>query len=291
MPRARSPNRDKARELWIESGKKRTMKSIAEELGVSESKVRKWKTVDRWDDISNEAKGSADANNAPFQNTAKGSVPINAPIQKEPEKSVPKRGKGGQPGNKNAAGNNGGAPDGNTNADRHGCYSSRIMEFLDEEAKEVFSEGYVDEETELIQEINFLSAREIMFMKAIHHYKGIKGGLAVSEVVSSKTTRDFGKDNEKAKWDKALYDEMIQQKIESGDRLPGNAVEVTTKTEATYSIIQSLEKNLTEVQRQKTRCIETLAKLRAGKGADNTNNTEHTEINIYMPDNGRNKES
>lgn len=49
MARPRSPGRDKARQLWLESGKSRLLKSIAEELQVSEGQVRKWKNQDKWD--------------------------------------------------------------------------------------------------------------------------------------------------------------------------------------------------------------------------------------------------
>lgn len=49
MARTRSPNRDKAYQLWIESGKKKKLKDIAAELQVSESQVRKWKNQDHWD--------------------------------------------------------------------------------------------------------------------------------------------------------------------------------------------------------------------------------------------------
>jgi len=48
MPRARSPNRDKAQELWLASGMERQLKDIAAELGVSETQVRKWKSQDGW---------------------------------------------------------------------------------------------------------------------------------------------------------------------------------------------------------------------------------------------------
>lgn len=44
----RSPLRDKAYEIWNASGGKRTLKSIAEELGVPDNKVRKWKCMDNW---------------------------------------------------------------------------------------------------------------------------------------------------------------------------------------------------------------------------------------------------
>ena len=50
MARTRSPNRDKAYQLWIESEKKKKLKDIASELQVSESQVRKWKNQDQWED-------------------------------------------------------------------------------------------------------------------------------------------------------------------------------------------------------------------------------------------------
>ena len=49
MPRPRSPDRDRAYQLWLESGKKKLLKDIAAELGVSEVQVRKWKNQDKWD--------------------------------------------------------------------------------------------------------------------------------------------------------------------------------------------------------------------------------------------------
>lgn len=52
MARPRSPNRDKAYQLWLESGKKRPLKDIAEELDVSEEQVRKWKNQDKWDKVT-----------------------------------------------------------------------------------------------------------------------------------------------------------------------------------------------------------------------------------------------
>lgn len=50
MPRARSPERDKAYEIWRSSSGKKPLKDIAEELGVSDVKVRKWKNTDKWDE-------------------------------------------------------------------------------------------------------------------------------------------------------------------------------------------------------------------------------------------------
>ena len=47
MPRKRSPERDRARELW-NADRARPLTSIAEELGVPEARVRKWKCEDKW---------------------------------------------------------------------------------------------------------------------------------------------------------------------------------------------------------------------------------------------------
>lgn len=52
MSRPRSPNRDKAKQLWLDSEKKRLLKDIAEELQVSEEQVRKWKNQDKWDKVT-----------------------------------------------------------------------------------------------------------------------------------------------------------------------------------------------------------------------------------------------
>ena len=90
MPRARSPNRDKAFELWLESGKNRTLKEIAQELGVSESQVRKWKNLDKWDEAQALPNVTKSIGNAA---ESKGNVTI--------EEKTPKRKRGGQKGNQN----------------------------------------------------------------------------------------------------------------------------------------------------------------------------------------------
>lgn len=252
MPRARSPNRDKAKELWLESGKTRLLKDIAAELGVPENRIRKWKSEDKWDaEKDGKSKGAK-------RSGKKG--------------NAPKRKRGGQPGNKNAVGNNGGAPVGNKNAWKHGGWSKVYFDTLDDEEKGMLEDMLTDEEDMLEEQIFLFSVRERRILKAIKQYKAIKGGLAVSEVLTTKTTRDFGK-GEAAEADKALYDEMIKDKIENGDRLPGNAVDVTTKTEATYNIIQALERELTNIQGRKTKCIDALAKLRLAKEASGKSKT------------------
>lgn len=50
MPRQRSPNRDKAKEIYLKSSGNAKLKDIAEELGVLDTQIRKWKNQDKWDD-------------------------------------------------------------------------------------------------------------------------------------------------------------------------------------------------------------------------------------------------
>lgn len=88
VSRERSPNRSKALKMWIDSGREMKLKDIAMKLGVSDSSIRKWKALDKWDEI--------------------------------PEK----RKRGGQAGNRNAKGNKGGSggPPGNDKAVTHGFF-------------------------------------------------------------------------------------------------------------------------------------------------------------------------
>ncbi|MFR5264536.1 terminase small subunit [Clostridium sp.] len=73
MARARSPSREKAKELYINSNGSIKLVDIAKELNIKDSQVRKWKSQDKWDD---ELKGAL-----PLK---KGSVPFS--IQKKKTK-------------------------------------------------------------------------------------------------------------------------------------------------------------------------------------------------------------
>lgn len=68
MAKARSPERDKVRRAWLESGGTMTAKQLAEEFSVRAEQVRKWKSLENW--------------------------------QADLDAQKPKRKRGGQPGNK-----------------------------------------------------------------------------------------------------------------------------------------------------------------------------------------------
>ncbi|EHU8855135.1 small subunit of terminase, partial [Enterococcus faecalis] len=81
MARKRDPRRDQAKEIWLKSNGKKVLKELANELNVSDSQIRKWKSIDKWAD---ELKGNV--TNSKSNVTNKGGAP---------------------PGNKNAIGNKG----------------------------------------------------------------------------------------------------------------------------------------------------------------------------------------
>lgn len=53
MARQRSPNRDKAFEIYKVSKGEKPLVEIAEELNLKPSQIRKWKSQDKWDEQMN----------------------------------------------------------------------------------------------------------------------------------------------------------------------------------------------------------------------------------------------
>lgn len=67
MPRQRSPSRDEAKRMYLDSKGKMLLKDIAIAVSKRDSDIRKWKSLDKWDE---ELKGNAPIakRNAPKQN-------------------------------------------------------------------------------------------------------------------------------------------------------------------------------------------------------------------------------
>jgi len=139
LPKKRSLNRDKARTLWIESDRKRLLKDIAAELGVSDSTIRKWKSVDHW---AEESKGSA-------------------PIEKERYGTMHE--------NQNAVGNSGGAPPGNKNAVTHGLFAKWLPDETADILKVVEDQKPADMlwQNITLQYTAIIRAQKIMYVKDI----------------------------------------------------------------------------------------------------------------------------
>lgn len=167
MPRARSPKRDQAYQLWIASDGKKKLKDIAAELEVSETQIRKWKNQDKWNsNVTNQGKGN-----------------------------VTKRKPGGQPGNKNAVGH--GAPKGNQNATKHGLFSR----YLPEDTREIFFSLDSADPLDLLWDQIKLAYTAIMRAQQIMHVKN-REDKTVEKVGDSKGNVISEKWEVQQAWDK-----------------------------------------------------------------------------------------
>lgn len=127
MSRERSPQRKKALKLWLDSGRTLKPAAIARALDISNNLVRKWKSVDKWEEI-------------PL-----GPRKLGAPI-----------------GNKNAKGNKGGrgAPKQNDFALKHGDYATIWEDSLEEIERMMLFEVDTDPIGQINNEIRLLEIRE-----------------------------------------------------------------------------------------------------------------------------------
>lgn len=139
MARVRSPNRDKAKKLYIESNGTMKLTDIAAELNLSDSQIRKWKSQDKW------------------ERELKGALPKS--------KSNVTNKRGGQPNNKNSIGH--GAPKENKNAETHGFFSK----FLPKDTLNIINEMDEDPSKILWQNIQIqyaaiVRAQNIMLVES-----------------------------------------------------------------------------------------------------------------------------
>ncbi|MBU5438303.1 hypothetical protein KQI42_09800 [Tissierella sp. MSJ-40] len=133
MARPRNPNRDKAMEEWLKSDGTMSTKELAEMAEVPESRIRKWKSEDKWKDAL--------------------------------EEKLSKRKRGGQKGNTNAVGH--GAPIRNKNAETHGAYSTIHLDDLPPEEREYIESITLNTQENMLRELQLLIAKENDLKKKI----------------------------------------------------------------------------------------------------------------------------
>ncbi|WP_255295710.1 phage terminase small subunit-related protein [Bacillus thuringiensis] len=140
MARQRSPDRNKAYEIFKEHNGDITNRKISELLSTSEKTVSEktvggWKSKDGWIDQLNGVLHKNERS-TPKKDTEYSKKKPGAP--KGNKNAINNRG-GAKKGNKNAVGNPGGsAPPGNKNAVTHGLYATIVYENLSEEDKRLF---------------------------------------------------------------------------------------------------------------------------------------------------------
>ncbi|WP_068791854.1 phage terminase small subunit [Brevibacillus laterosporus] len=142
MTKARSPNRDKALELWLESGGNISNRELADQLGEKEKTISNWKSRDKW-------------------NVVLQSGQCSTTMKSESNAGAPER-------NKNAVGNRGGAaPKRNSNAVSHGFFRKYFPDDVAEIMEEIESKSPLNMlwENIMIQYTAIIRAQRIMFVE------------------------------------------------------------------------------------------------------------------------------
>lgn len=134
-----SPERDRARQLYVESGGNVTLRDLAHTLDIPEKSVSVWKRRERWDELV-EIMSNAKKIDAPVT-ADQTTIPPDPPADEPPPEPVLLTQKG-QPakrpnmlGKQNALGNRGGpgVPKGTQYALKHGLYSNLLINCTEEE--------------------------------------------------------------------------------------------------------------------------------------------------------------
>lgn len=154
MPRKKDEKREKAEQIFLDSGGLAKNPEIAEALGVDPARIAKWKCMDKW---------------------------------KEALADRPKK-QGAQKGNQNAKGH--GAPRRNKNAQTHGAYSTVYFDELTEEEKELIESVSLDTTKNMLRELQTLIAKENDLKKRVAELNGSgTGELFVDRVVEMRTPK------------------------------------------------------------------------------------------------------
>lgn len=224
MARKRDPRRDEAKRIWLESNGEKQLKDIADELNISDSQVRKWKSIDKW---SAELKGNVTIGKSNVTN--QGGAPI---------------------GNQNAIGNKGNSraspPVGNKNALKTGEYETIFYETLSDEEKDIYSSLNDDPSFVLSEEIRLLKIRQFRMMKRIQQ---AEAGLNDEEVERLQQLRKIKTPIEKNGKKLEIKREVMQD------------VQVTRKTYRKIDNILSLEEALTRISNNLTKTIKLFNEL------------------------------
>lgn len=250
MARARNPNRDKAFRVYFDSGGRVKLKDIATQVGIPDSRIRKWKTEDKWDDKikerSNSAKGALllDKGSAPEQSNKRkpGGQPGNGNA----------KGHGAPIGNGNAKGNKGGAPPRNGNAIKTGEYQTIWMDYLNESEKAFYDGIDTDKDIQANVTLRNLTFRENLMMKRLFE---LQEGI---DNIETSTVRE--RINQTIPME--VYDELAGEiRIKSTTVSIMRVKEITEKKKSMLGEILRIEEAVTRIQDKKAKLLQLKHKL------------------------------
>lgn len=238
MARERRPERDQAKQMWLNSGGTIKLKDIAASLSVSEQQVRKWKSQDRWQDalngnVTNESKGNAGA-------------------PKGNRNAIGNKG-GAPPGNKNARGNSGGrAPLRNKNALIHGIYATVFLDALDEDEQQLLANINPDPRVQAEEQLAMLTIQERRHLRRI---KQLEAGLTDHE---RKIKQELASRTDKVQYANPKTGKLVAVPLTTEGM---KVTEVTTIELPKLDKILKQEEALTKVRDKKIRLINQIANM------------------------------
>ena len=207
MPKPRSPDRDKAKELYLERNGKIPLIDIAKQLSVSEGTVRGWKAKDNWNEALNgtiqtngteqsaKNKGrSKQANKkSNTENLKKSALKNNGENIGGIAEITNTKTRGGQPGNKNAVGNKGGP--GGPKDNKHAVVTHEFENILLTDdtllvEERALLEAHYDRFEQQLVIIKTLRIQEQRAMRDIITLRNTPGGMVVESVTKNKGTTD-----------------------------------------------------------------------------------------------------
>lgn len=180
--------RERAKLMYLRSGRKKSLQIISREIGVSYDTVKSWKRRDRWDE---------DAKASPPGAAAPATAPEGAP-EGAPPAPPGKRKRGGQPGNRNALYNQGGAPAGNRNALATGEYARLLFADLTEEERALMQSVPECTIDLMRHDLALLCVRERRMLQRIDGLqKSAKKDMMYNEITRFESTVTRGRGTEK----------------------------------------------------------------------------------------------
>lgn len=242
----RSPQRDKAFEIWRDSGGIAKLKDISSEIGVPDSRIRKWKALDKWDEKLKEKSVERSSTISGTLHCDNGSAPLKKRGAQPGNKNA--RGHGAPKGNSNGVGNRGGpgGPIGNKKAVTTGEYETIWFDCLTEEEQSLCGSINTDTLAQVEEDIRLITIRERRMMERI---RKLMNGLTETE---RKVLQELHVEKKPIE----VYDEKTRHsKVVV---VPDPKMVTTEIRETEYRAIDDIikqEEALTRVQEKKTRLL------------------------------------
>ena len=248
MGLARQPERDQAKDIWLESDGQKSVNEIAQQLNQKPSTVRGWKSRDDWDGALDEKR------------KASGKRRVRKPSSQARKGNKNAKGHGAPKGNQNGVG--GGAPKNNKNGLKHGAFERFAFAYMDDEEKAVANETEIDGiEEELLNTLAFLKARELRLMKRRAEIIATgekQKGQVLSSVSKLKSEKRMGL------WHGSIESGYTKQDgtgLYDGEWLD----ETTTNTTSVEDALNRLEAELSKVQGQKVKILAQLDTMKVNR--------------------------